>query len=141
LAEKVKVYQNRNFQIGFWAVDPETDSDEYQPVQQVYDLTPYGMLLASLGACTAIVVNTYAQHHGVSLEEIELELIYDRVFADDCQDCEKIERYEEQISVEIRFSGDLNPDQHNRLMRIAQQCSIHKMLESGIDIESSEMRK
>jgi uncharacterized OsmC-like protein len=141
LTEKVKVRQNADFETGFWAVDPETDTDQFQPVQHIYDLTPYGMLLASLGSCTAIVLNTYARHHDVGLEEVELELTYARVFADDCENCEEIEKYEEQIQEEIRLSGDLTPDQHGRLIHIAHQCSIHKMLESGIEIVSSEARE
>jgi putative redox protein len=141
LAEKVRIRQNADFETHFWAVDPETDSDEFNPVRQIYGLTPYGMLLASLGSCTAVVVNTYARHHEVDLEEVELELTYARVFADDCEKCEDIDAYEEQIREEIRFSGDLTSDQHDKLVHIAHQCSIHKMLESGIVIESSDVEE
>jgi putative redox protein len=96
------------------------------------------MLLASLGSCTAIVLHTYAQHHDVALQEVELNLSYEREFREDCENCEGIEKYQEHIQEEIQLSGDLTTAEHDKLMHIAHQCSIYKMLESGIEIDSWE---
>jgi uncharacterized OsmC-like protein len=139
MAEKVMVRQNSRFEIGFWAVDPhDPDSDELEPVQHIPDLTPYGMLLASLGSCTAIVLHTYAQHHDVELREVEIQLEYERVFHEDCENCEEIEKYQEHIREQIRLQGDFSAAEHDKLLHIAHQCSIYKMLRSGIDIDSEE---
>jgi uncharacterized OsmC-like protein len=120
VTEKVLIRQNNKFEMGFWAVDPEEqESEEFQPVSHIYDLTPYGMLLASLGSCTTIVLHTYAQNHGVDLEEVEVRLQYERVFDEDCENCEEIERYDEQIEEEIVLSGDLGSEEYDRLSHIA----------------------
>jgi putative redox protein len=94
------------------------------------------MLLSSLGGCTAIVLNTYAQNHQVDLHEVELRLRYKRVFKEDCENCEHIERFDEQIDQELVLSGDLSDDERQKLSYIAKQCSIHKMMEAGVEIHS-----
>jgi thioredoxin reductase len=43
----------------------------------------------------------------VDLHEAESRLRYERVFQDDCDNCEEIERCEEQIDQELIFKGDL----------------------------------
>jgi uncharacterized OsmC-like protein len=137
MAEHVIVRQNSKFEIEFRALDPrDPESDEIQPVVHIHELTPYSLLLASLGACTTIVLNTYAQHHDVDLQEVESRLRYRRVFQHDCENCEEIKRYEEQIDQELTLSGDLSDEDRQKLFRISKQCSVHKMLEAGIEIRS-----
>jgi putative redox protein len=135
MAEKLVVHQRNNFETDFRAVDPETpESGELYPVKHIQNLTPYGMLLAGLGSCTAVVVNTYAQYHGIELEEVELTVEYERVFKDDCEHCEDISRYKESINIGISFRGKLTPQQQEKLFKISLQCPIHKMLKSGIEV-------
>jgi uncharacterized OsmC-like protein len=140
MPEHVIVQQNSDFEIAFQAADPEAEEgaegSEPQDVYHIHEMTPYGMMLASLGSCTTIVLHTYAQHHGVALDEVEIDLRYQRIFAEDCEDCEGIDRYEERIQQEIKFRGDLAEGDRERLFHISRQCSIHKMFERGIKIES-----
>jgi putative redox protein len=137
MAERVIIKQNIEFATQILAADPhEPDSDEFHPVSGVHQLTPYGMLLAGLGTCTTIVVNTYAQNHGVPLDDVEIRLEYDRYFGDDCEECESIDEYREQIREEIVFNGDLTPEQRKRLFAVSQHCPIHKMLVHGIEVKS-----
>ena len=137
MGEKVIVRQNAHFETEILALDPhDPDASEFQPVGHLHQLTPYGMLLASLGSCTAIVLHTYAQHHGVHLHDVELRLEYDRVYADDCADCEAINEYREQIEEEIALIGELTVDDKERLFRVSRQCPIHKMLINGIQVHS-----
>jgi len=137
MSEKVIVRQNNRFETEFLAIDPHhPDADQFQPVAHLHALTPYGMLLTSLGACTAIVLHTYAQHHDVDLQEVELRLAYDRVFKEDCETCTEIDQYEEQIQEEIELVGEISPADRQKLLRIAHQCPIYKMFANGIKIES-----
>lgn len=77
MAEKVIVRQNKDFQIGYWANDPQqTELEDLEAITQVFQLSPYTMMLTSLGACSTIVVHTYAQNHGLELEEVEITLEY-----------------------------------------------------------------
>jgi uncharacterized OsmC-like protein len=137
MAEHMMVRQNSDFEIEFRATDPrDAESKEIQQVFHIFELTPYTMLLASLGACTTIVLHTYAQHHHVELQEVESHLYYKRVFQHDCEDCEEIERYEEQIDQELTLRGNLTDEERHKLFHIAKQCSVHKMLETGIEVHS-----
>lgn len=137
MGEKVIVRQNSRFETEIQALDShDPDAHHFYPVGDVRQLTPYGMLLAGLGSCTAIVLHTYAQHHSVDLREVELRLQYDRVFADDCKDCEGIEEYKEQIAEEIALTGDLTPQDRKRLLAVSKHCPIHKMLTGGIEVQS-----
>lgn len=139
MGEQVVVRQDSNFGTAVFALDPHAAEghQHLHPVADVRELTPYGMLLAGLGSCTAIVLHTYAQNHGVDLQEVELRLRYDRVFADDCEQCEGIDRYREQIDEEIVLVGDLTDGERKRLFLISRHCPIHKMLLNGIPVNSA----
>jgi putative redox protein len=137
MGESVIVRQNNQFETEILAQDPHNpDDQEFYPVSDAHQLTPYGMLLAGLGSCTAIVMHTYAQYHDVSLSEAELRLEYDRVFADDCKDCEGIEEYKEQIAMDIAVFGELTSADRRKLFVISKHCPIHKMLAHGIEVQS-----
>lgn len=137
MGERVVVRQDRNFITQVLAVDPhEPESEELQQVNHIHQLTPYGMLMTSLGSCTAIVLHTYAQHHDIGLEQVEIDLEYSRVFAEDCADCEEIDEYKERIRQEVSVRGDLADRDRDRLRAISRHCSIHKILAHGLDVDS-----
>ena len=137
MAEHVIVRQNSDWEIEFEALDPsEDESAEVRPVVKIHELTPYTMMLASLGACTAIVLHTYAQNHDINLQEVELDLRYRRVLQPDGENCEEIERYDEQIDQKVSLTGDLKNNERQKLFRVSQQCSVPQILESGIEIRS-----
>jgi putative redox protein len=137
MGEKVIVRQNSRFETEILALDPhDPDAHHFYPVGDVRQLTPYGMLLAGLGSCTAVILHTYAQHHSVDLRDVELRLQYDRVFADDCEDCERIEEYREQIEAEIALTGELTPKEQRRLFLASRHCPVHKILTGGIKVQS-----
>ena len=138
MSERVVVYQDKSFRTDFRASDPNNEeSNEVETVMHLHNLTPYGMLLASVGSCTAIVANSYAKHHDIPLKGITVDASYDRVFADDCEDCDENTQYEEIIRENIDFEGDLDEKQHQRLHQVAKACSVRRLLETGIRIESS----
>lgn len=137
MSERIVFKQNDQFQVEHYASDPrEPDSDEVHPVQGLHEVTPYGMMLFSLAACTAQVVMSYAEHHQVPLREVEFDVSYDRVFEEDCDNCEDIDRYREKIVETMEFAGDLTDEEEQKLFRIAHQCPIEKMYKEGINIES-----
>jgi uncharacterized OsmC-like protein len=138
MGEHVIVRQDSLFETEILAQDPhDPDIKALEPVGSIHHLTPYGMLLAGLGSCTAIVLYTYAQYHDVALDKVELQLEYDRIFEDDCQDCEGIEEYKEQIAEQITLVGDLTAADRKKLFAISKHCPIHQMLLHGIEVRSS----
>ena len=137
MSEKVTVRQKSSYETEFWAPDPlDPESDEMKPVRHIDDLTPYGMLLASLGSCTAVLLNAFAKNHELDLQEVELRLRFERNFREDCQNCDNIEKYEEHIEQEIIFTGELNSKEREKLFLVSRHCPIHKMLKDGIEVKS-----
>ena len=92
---------------------------------------PYQLLLSALGACTAMTVRMYADRKGWPLTGVRAELSHDRVHARDCQDCEQDDGIVERITVRIRFEGDLDAKQRERLAYIATRCPVRKTLAAG----------
>jgi uncharacterized OsmC-like protein len=111
-------------------------SEGYKTVEDIHHLTPYGMMLASLGSCTAMVVHTFAQNHNYPLKEVGIQLKYEREFNEDCENCTDIDQYEEKIYEDIEFIGPLSEQQHSRLAHVAHLCPIYKMFKSGIEIHT-----
>jgi putative redox protein len=137
MGERIIVRQDSDFITEVLAVDPhDPESDEFSEVHHLHQLTPYGMLMASIASCTGIVLHTYAQHHSLPLEKVELHLEYDRIFAEDCEDCEQIGEYQEHIEEEIHLSGDLTQSDKERLYRVSLQCPIHKIVSHGAEVKS-----
>ena len=98
---------------------------------------PYDLVLAGLGACTAMTMRLYAERKQLPLDRVTVRLSHDRIHAEDCENCETktgmIDRIERVISME----GALNPDDRKRLMEIADKCPVHRTLTSEIDIRTS----
>ena len=137
MAEQVIVRQKSNFETVVLARDPHNPDDQrFYTAEDVRELTPYGMLLAGLASCTALVINTYANHRDIDLHEVEMHLRYDRVFDEDCEQCEHIHEYRELISEKIVLNGNLTPQERQRLFQVSKHCPIHKMLLQGIEIHS-----
>jgi len=137
MSEKVIIRQKSDFSMEFLAISEPADEDvPPMPVTRVHELTPYGMMLASVGSCTAIVLHTYAQNHGVALEEVEIELEYERYFKDDCRDCERTGEFTEEISESLRFIGDLSGQEKKNLLKVAHYCPIYKIVKDGVTVNS-----
>lgn len=138
MAERVIVKQDRQFRTQFSAADPEDNqSNVFEAIEDIHQLTPYGMLLSSLASCTALVMHTYAQNHDIKLKEVELHMSYQRVFREDCEDCEEEKEYSEEISERILLEGDLSAVEREKLLHVAHYCPIYIMMKSGITIDSS----
>jgi putative redox protein len=136
VSEVVIIRQNADFETEIMAVEADNEASRFQLVERLNNVTPDGLFLSSLGCCTAVVLHTYAQNHGLQLQEVEIRLEYRRLFREDCQNCEDARPYEEQISEEIALRGNLTEQEREKLFRISHQCPIHKMLQSGIEIRS-----
>jgi uncharacterized OsmC-like protein len=134
MTERLIVRQNNRFGTEFLSIDPhQPESEEFKSVEHIHQLTPHGLLLAGLGGCTAILLHMYAQNHGLNLREVELRLTYDEAFK---ENPEEIDSYLEQIEEEIILPAELNESERNKLFMIAKQCSIHRMVQEGIHIDS-----
>ena len=101
-------------------------------------LGPYDLLLAGLGACTAMTLRLYAERKALPLERVTVELEHSRIHAADCEDCETKEGMLDRIERAITLRGALDAEQRRRLLEIADKCPVHRTLTSEIDILTVE---
>lgn len=99
---------------------------------------PYDLLLAGLGACTAMTVRLYADLKKLPLKRVTVRLAHNKIHAQDCAHCETAEGMIDHIDRAITFEGELDTAQRKRLMEIADKCPVHRTLESEIDIRTVE---
>ncbi len=100
-------------------------------------LNPYDLLLSSLGSCIAITMRMYAERKNFPLEDIILKLSHQKIYAEDCVDCESKEGKIDKIDIKINLIGDLSTEQRSRLLEISVRCPVHKTLMSEIKINTS----
>jgi uncharacterized OsmC-like protein len=99
---------------------------------------PYDLLLAGLGACTAMTLRLYAERKALPLERVTVRLNHSRIHAADCADCETKEGMLDRIERAITLRGTLDAEQRRRLVEIADKCPVHRTLTSEIDIRTVE---
>jgi putative redox protein len=98
--------------------------------------TPYGLLLASLGACTSMTLRMYADRKKLPLERVSVRLRHEKIHARDCAECETQEGRVDHIERDIELEGRLEPAQRQRLLEIAERCPVHRTLHSEVVIRS-----
>ena len=97
---------------------------------------PYDLLLAALGACTAMTMRLYADGKNLPLDRVTVRLSHKKIYATDCAECEtkdgKLDRIERTISLE----GALDDAQRQRLIEIAEKCPVHRTLHAEVDVRT-----
>jgi putative redox protein len=88
--------------------------------------TPYDLLGAALGACTAMTVRLYAERKGWPLRSVKVRVLH---HSGGLQARDRFAR-------EIVLDGDLGAEQRRRLLEIAERCPVHQTLERGAEVVS-----
>jgi putative redox protein len=97
-------------------------------------LSPYDLLCAGLGACTAMTIRLYADLKGIPVERITVELKHEKIHAADCAECETREGKIDRIERLIGLEGELDEVQRQKLLEIANKCPVHRTLHSEVVI-------
>jgi len=98
--------------------------------------SPYDYLSAGLAACTVMTLKLYAERKKWDLQEVYAYITYSKKHSDDLMlDIEKPKRID-HLQKRLKFVGNLDEDQKNRLKEIASKCPVHKTLQSEVIIET-----
>jgi putative redox protein len=98
---------------------------------------PYELLLAGVGACTAMTVRLYAERKGWPLQQAEVRLRHDRDYLKDCETAEAAGGRMERITRTVILHGPLDDEQRARLLEMAERCPVHRTLEAGVHVETT----
>ncbi len=96
---------------------------------------PYDLLLSALASCKVMTVHLYARRKQWPVESVHVTLNYKRVSGKDCEDCETEGAAKvDIIEATIKFEGDLDEEQIQRLTEISNRCPVHRSLTSETKI-------
>ncbi|MFH1981531.1 MAG: bifunctional alpha/beta hydrolase/OsmC family protein [Pseudomonadota bacterium] len=98
--------------------------------------TPYDLLAASLGACTAMTLQMYADRKKWPLAEAVVRLRHEKIHAEDCRNCSENRTAVDRISRELELVGPLDGEQRRRLAEIADRCPVHRTLQGEIVVDT-----
>jgi len=98
--------------------------------------TPYDLLSAALGACTAMTLNMYARYKKLPVESVRVDTMHNKIHAKDCADCKtetgKVDKFERVVSI----AGDITEQQRQRMLEIADRCPVHQTLHREVKVVS-----
>jgi len=97
-------------------------------------------LLALVGSCTAMTLRMYAARKAWPLDDARVTLRHSREHQRDCEGCEDQPLQLDVIERDIELIGELNSDQRQRLMAIADKCPVHRTLTDTLDIHTHEIQ-
>jgi len=96
--------------------------------------SPYDLLTAALGACTAMTLRSYADLKKLPLERVRVNLRHGKIHASDCSECETREGRIDRIERVIELEGPLDAAARAKLLAIADKCPVHRTLQSEVSI-------
>jgi uncharacterized OsmC-like protein len=92
--------------------------------------SPYELVMAALGACTAMTIRMYAERHELKLRRTTVRLRYFKLPA--ISDAGALDYFERTVGLE----GDLTEEQRLRLLQISEKCPVGETLRHAATIDS-----
>lgn len=99
--------------------------------------SPYQLLNAALGACTAMTLKMYADRKKWPLLKATIHLSHGKHYSADSSNPEKKSSKIDVFRRQIELEGDLDDKQRKRLLEIANKCPVHRTLtDNDVAIET-----
>lgn len=102
--------------------------------------TPYDLLLAALGTCTAMTMKMYAERKQWPFEGARVHVTHERNHAEDCGHALSAEEegmLAQALYRRIEIFGEgLTQEQRARIIEIADKCPVHRTLEGHLHIHT-----
>jgi putative redox protein len=89
-------------------------------------MAPEELLAASLASCTSITLRMYADRKGYAVEDIQVKVVLKR----------DKELNITNINRKIAISGSLTDEERTKMLNIANNCPVHKILTNQIIINT-----
>lgn len=109
--------------------------------------TPSEMLLSALGGCTAVTALMYAKRKGWPVEDITVSVTHDKIDprTSEAFTAEEVENAGptgklDLFHMTLVVKGDLEPEQLDRLLEIANRCPVHRVLDARPKVTSAVIR-
>ncbi len=97
---------------------------------------PYEHLLAALGTCTTMTVRLYAERKQWPLDRVSVTLKHSREHGEDCIHCDDEHPRIDKITRSVSITGDLDDQQQQKLLEIADKCPVHRTLHNKLVVET-----
>jgi putative redox protein len=89
--------------------------------------SPHDLVSAGLAACTTMTMRLYAKRKGWAVGPVHVAVSHRR-------DPEATPA--DHFTRRITLTGDLDEEKRSRLLEIANKCPIHKLLTTGVTVET-----
>ncbi|MFY0630328.1 MAG: alpha/beta fold hydrolase [Flavobacteriaceae bacterium] len=116
-------------------------ADEPIGIGDDFGPSPYDLLNASLAACTVMTLKMYAQRKKWDLQEVFVYITNSKKHSDDLEFETEKTGYLDHISKKLKFVGNLDATQKQRLKEIASRCPVHRTLEKGVIFETAVLEE
>ncbi len=98
--------------------------------------SPYDLLAAALGACTAMTLRMYADRKEWPLVGATVRLTHHRCHAEDDARCAEEDVGLDVLERRLELDGPLSEEQRRRLEEIADRCPVSRTLERGLRVKA-----
>ncbi len=98
--------------------------------------SPYDFLSAALASCTAMTLKLYAERKKWDLQEVYTYITYSRKHSEDLKSDTGQPAQFDHLLKKLKFVGDLDDSQKQKLKEIASKCPVHKTLLSTTIIDT-----
>jgi putative redox protein len=95
--------------------------------------SPFDLLTAALGACTAMTVRWYALKMGWPLEHVSVEVEHDKRMQAGLPDM--VDSFRKRVAI---TGPELTVEQRQKLFEVAAKCPVHRTLTGRISIETAD---
>lgn len=103
--------------------------------------TPYDFLSAALAACTSMTIQVYVKRKKWPLQNVETHVTHNKDHVEDCENCERNTSKIDVFEREIILEGNLDEEQQQRVLEIADKCPVHRTLSNKITIHTQLTKK